>query len=460
MSGYDLVIRGGSVANAAGHGPTGALDVGIADGSIVAGGEGIEPAGAPVIDATGDHVLPGLIDPHVHVCGHFGQWIGNRMLARAGVTSALDMAGDPTDLLAALPGHGCGLTVGVVVPIVPGMTVPDRDPSEAVLTELLERSLEQGALGLKALGGHYPITPAALDRVIDLCERYGAYCAVHAGTTETGSDVSGLEELVAISAGRRLQVAHVNSYCRGQIDDPVVEAGRAVTALRGAPALQAESYLAIVNGAHAKCVDGVVESNVVKTCLRLGGYGPERAEMERAVADGWAQIHATDEDGVRLVGPEEGLAAFRAHDSDVGVSFAVNPPAAALGVALSRHADRSFVVGGIGSDGGSFPRNTTLKQGLALVGAGSLSLAELVEKQSRYPAQMLGLVDKGRVDVDFDADLVVATRDGEARVVVAGGRVVVEDGRVVDGTGGALLCGERGTGAAGAAGVTATVSHR
>ena len=59
---FDLVVRGGDVVTAAG---VKRADVGVTDGVIAA----VEPelTGArDEIDATGLHVLPGGLDPHVH----------------------------------------------------------------------------------------------------------------------------------------------------------------------------------------------------------------------------------------------------------------------------------------------------------------------------------------------------------------------------------------------------------
>jgi hypothetical protein len=455
VSEFDLLIRGGRVANAPG-GAQGVLDVGIADGRIAA----IEPElaphrGAKVIDASGALVLPGLVDAHVHLSGRFGRPIGLRMLLRAGVTTALDLAGDPMSLAAGLRDLGCGVTAGVVVPVVPGDTVADVDPGEDELEALLERSLQAGALGLKVLGGHYPITPAAVARVIALCEQHGAYCAVHAGSTETGSDITGLEELIELAQGQPVQVAHVNSYCRGQVEDPVNEAARAVRALSHAgPNVRSESYMAVNNGADATCRDGRPASDVVKMCLRLGGYEPTEAGMRAAIAEGWARIHDDTEEGVVLVDPERGARRFADRDSHVGVSFPVNAPSAALAVALARDGD-GFVVDAFASDGGSFPRNTVLEQALALTEAGVLSLPELVNKACATPARWLGLPKKGRLEPGADADVVVVEHR-KARVVLAGGRVALgEDGRVTA-LPGRMLCTNAGTAALAQTGVEHT----
>ena len=62
--------------------------------------------------------------------------------------------------------------------------------------------------------------------------------------------------------------------------------------------------------------------------------------------------------------------------TNVGVSFPVNPPGAAIGIALAKH-DGQFVVTALSTDGGAIPRNLTLKQGLALVDFGALSMTTL-----------------------------------------------------------------------------------
>jgi dihydroorotase len=62
MAGYDLILKGGTVVN---HDGAGVRDVAIAGGRIAAIGE-VGAAAAEVIDCRGLHVLPGVIDSHVH----------------------------------------------------------------------------------------------------------------------------------------------------------------------------------------------------------------------------------------------------------------------------------------------------------------------------------------------------------------------------------------------------------
>src|SRR5262249_55209144 len=147
---------------------------------------------------------------------------------------------------------GVGITVGFVYPLVPGDSVSGLDPKKEEIQRACDTSLDQGALGIKLLGGHYPLTPEATALAIKTAADVRCWCAVHCGTSQRGGDIPGLEELLALANGLPVHVAHVNSYCRGQhTGDPLQEASRAVAALARAPRARSESYLATINGANA-----------------------------------------------------------------------------------------------------------------------------------------------------------------------------------------------------------------
>lgn len=435
---HDLLLRGGWVIDPA-NDVDGRFDVAI-DGHRVAG-VAPTPAGLPArrtVDVRGRWVLPGLVDVHVHLSEPFGGPQGFRMLAAAGVTCALDLAGFADSLVEGVRGHGTGLTIGFVHPIIPGRTVTDVDPDGGELSRLMDEVAERGALGVKVLGGHFPCTPAATARALRLAHERRLWCAVHAGTTEAGSDVEGLEELVDLAGDLPLHVAHVNSYCRGQREEPLSECVRALRALSRAPRARSDSYLSPWNAAPATVEDGAPTSRVVRTCLRMNGYGETERGLRAAIRDGVARVHRAAEGVTRLLGSEDGLAHFERRGSAVGVSFAVNPPESAISLAIARE-DGDFQVTALATDGGAFPRNTTLEQGLALVRFGAISLTEFVAKASVAPAQMLGLPAKGHLGEGADADaIVVDPATSRAQWVVARGRVVVEDGVVV-GQGGRML---------------------
>jgi allantoinase len=151
-----LVIRGGTVLT-----PTGVVpaDVAITDGVISAIGPNLDSA-PQEIDATGQHVLPGGIDSHVHFNepGHI-DWEtianGSAALAAGGYTAFVDMPlnslpitvdGDAFDLKVAAASASSTLDFGLWGGLVPGNL--DR----------LEELHTRGVLGFKAF-----MCPSGLD---------------------------------------------------------------------------------------------------------------------------------------------------------------------------------------------------------------------------------------------------------------------------------------------------------
>ena len=93
---FDTVITGGNVITPGGS-FTG--DVGIVGEKIAALGAGLDTSGAKVIAADGHHVIPGVLDVHVHLelpfCGTVSAddyRTGTRAGARGGVTTVIDFA--------------------------------------------------------------------------------------------------------------------------------------------------------------------------------------------------------------------------------------------------------------------------------------------------------------------------------------------------------------------------------
>jgi dihydropyrimidinase len=93
---FDRVVKGGNVVTPGGS-FTG--DVGIVGEKIAALGAPLDAAGADVIDATGHHVIPGVLDVHVHLelpfCGTVSSddyRSGTRAGARGGITTVIDFA--------------------------------------------------------------------------------------------------------------------------------------------------------------------------------------------------------------------------------------------------------------------------------------------------------------------------------------------------------------------------------
>lgn len=90
---YDLIVRGGEVANHAGRG---LADVGVIDGKIAFIGDLSQASASEVFDATGLTVLPGVIDTQVHFREPGLEWkedleTGSRAAALGGVVAVFEM---------------------------------------------------------------------------------------------------------------------------------------------------------------------------------------------------------------------------------------------------------------------------------------------------------------------------------------------------------------------------------
>jgi allantoinase len=90
---FDVLIRGATVVGA---GEQRRLDVGVADGLIASLGPELMGPATQEIDAAGLHLLPGVVDAHVHLnepgrTDWEGFETGTRALAAGGATAAIDM---------------------------------------------------------------------------------------------------------------------------------------------------------------------------------------------------------------------------------------------------------------------------------------------------------------------------------------------------------------------------------
>ena len=90
---YDLIVRGGEVANHAGRG---LADVGVRNGKIAVIGDLSQASAGEVVDATGLTVLPGVIDTQVHFREPGLEWkedleTGSRAAALGGVVAVFEM---------------------------------------------------------------------------------------------------------------------------------------------------------------------------------------------------------------------------------------------------------------------------------------------------------------------------------------------------------------------------------
>ena len=185
MADSELVVRGGTVV-----GPNGARreDVAVVDGRIAATGADLGMTGAAEFDATGMHVFPGGVDPHVHFNepGH-ADWegiaSGSEALAVGGCTTYVDMPlnslpvttdTDAFDRKRAAAEAASHVDFGLWAGLVPGNA------------DAIEGLWRRGALGFKAFlcDSGLPQFPPADDLTLlegmRRCAALGAIVLVHA----------------------------------------------------------------------------------------------------------------------------------------------------------------------------------------------------------------------------------------------------------------------------------------
>lgn len=392
---FDLLLKNAQVVDPL-NGINDVCDVAVENGLIAAVEPDLGSSAREVINFTGLVLQPGIIDSHVHLGTMWGSPFGPKMLAMNGVTTCLDMAGPLDDILDNVPQYGAGINMAILQFASPPFTFKSTTPSKHEMETLIDVSLEQGALGVKLLGGHYPLTPAVSSELIKTALERRAYVAWHAGTTEHGSNIEGMIEAVEMAGGYPLHLAHINAYCRGAIRNEMEETGIAIDLLKKNPNIFCESYISPKNGTRLTCgPDGKIQSKVTGNCLRHFGFSEDRDGVRAALLAKKAFV-VYDAGGYSdLVTGQEALKLWENADSDVGGSFNINPPLPRIALAQAKRDDGSFVVDAISTDGGCIPRNVILSQGLSLVKLDVLSLPEFVQKTSLNPARMLRLKTKG-----------------------------------------------------------------
>ncbi len=440
---YDSVFTGGLVVN-----PTGLpakLDIGIKDGQVVSVAQNIDTTYAKAeYDVDGKIVIPGVIDLHVHTSKRHAGYNAHRMMAKAGVVTAFDVGGPLNEFYEYCMSDGAGLNMACLQQVKPGLTVKGQAPTAEEITQLLEKSIEEGALGLKILGGHYPMTPESTRRIIEIANQQKAYIAFHGGSTKSGSNLEGLLEAIELSEGLRCHIPHINSYCWGQVSDPLDEILQALDSLKKNRNVFSESYLAVINGTSARCVNGIPESLVTQKCLEDAGYEATQDGLRQAVLDGYARIaKSRGGENINVVG-EEGVEWWENAGTVTSVNFPKNPAVARLLSAITKDEKGEFVVDALATDGGAHPRNVAVERGMALVKMEAWTLTEFVRKVSYVPSRVLGLTNKGHISPGSDADITVIDPSlGEAIMSMGSGRLILANGVVV-GSGTTIITTELG----------------
>lgn len=185
MSEFDLVVAGGTVATAS---DTFKADIGIRDGHIVQIGDSL-PADGAVIDATGRFVLPGGIDSHVHISQPSGPGIVMADDFESATRSAL-FGGNTTLMPFCLQEKGTPLrqTLDAYHKLADGACYTDvsfhlilNEITEAVLGQDMPALVADGYTSLKVFMT-YPdlrLSDAEILKTLDMARRTGATVMVH-----------------------------------------------------------------------------------------------------------------------------------------------------------------------------------------------------------------------------------------------------------------------------------------
>jgi hypothetical protein len=341
--------------------------------------------------------------------------------------------------------HGSGISVAVLNRLDPGRTISGPNASRKELSEYLERSLTAGALGLKLVGGHLPLSPETTIDAIEICNQAVSYVAFHCGSTKNGSDLNGFLDALSFAGQNRLHICHINAYCRGLTHgSPVEETHIALEELKQNPNVISESHMALYNSCWSKLENDVPRSHVTRRCLQMGGFEASREGILAAARTGYLRVHKITEMGVEMADPSEGPACLEASNFDTIVSFPVNRRSTAFLTATEKDEQNRFIVTALSSDGGGIPRNFLLSHGLSLVRFDAITLSEFVHKSSFAPSRMLGLKNKGHLGLGANGDVVVVDpHSHQALATIANGHVIMADG-IVLGSGGTIITSRHG----------------
>jgi dihydroorotase len=373
----DLLVRGGTCVLPAGKARA---DVGVIDGRVAEVGDLAGVAAAAELDATGLHVLPGVIDAHVH-------------LREPGFAHKEDIA---TGTAAALLG---GVTAVFDMP----NTRPATTSAEA-LADKLARARGRAHCDVAFFVGASGDNTADLARLEALPGCAGVKLFMG---SSTGSLLVSDDEAVAavLRSGRRRVAVHAE-------DEERLRERRNAFALPGHP----ES--------HPTWRDAEAAALAVARLLAIA----------RRVARPVHLLHASTAEELDLAGAARDVATVEVTPQHLtleapscyerlGTLAQMNPP-----IREARHraalwrAIRAGLVDSIGSDHAPHTREekarpypespsgipgvqTSLPLMLDHVSRGELTLEHLVELTCSGPARVFSVAGKGRIEPGFDADL-------------------------------------------------------
>jgi dihydroorotase len=381
---FDLVFKGGTVVN---HDGAGAADIGVRDGRIAEIGSIGEGMAGETIDASGLHILPGVIDTQVHFrepgLEHKEDLAsGSRSAVLGGVTAVFEMPNTrpPTTSAEALAAKVRAATgrMHCDFAFYVGATRDNVD-------QLAELELQPGAAGVKVFLG-----------------------------SSTGDLLVDDEETLAriLATTKRRAAFHSEDEAR----------------LRERISLQREGD----SSSHSEWRDAEAALAATTRLLRLASAAGKRVHVLHVSTGEEMALLALHKDiaSVEVTPQHLTLATPDAYEI-LGTKAQMNPP-----LRDRYHRERLWwglergVVDVLGSDHAphtleekskSYPATPSGMPGVQTlvpvmldhVNAGRLSLARFVDLTSAGPQRIFGIAGKGRIAVGYDADLSIVDLKAE-----------------------------------------------
>ena len=375
---YDLILKGGTVVN---HDGEGARDIGIRTGKFAAIGDLSRASAGEVIDCRGLHLLPGVIDSHVH-------------FREPGLT------------------HKEDLESGSRSAVLGGVTAVFEMPNTNPMT------IDAAALADKVKRGHH---------------RMHCDFAFYVGATrENTKDLGALEMLPGV-AGVKVFMGSSTGSLLIEDDDGV----RAVLkAIRRRAAFHSEDEYRLKErvglrvdgdpGSHPIWRDAAAALTCTQRLIALARQTGKRVHV----------LHVTSRDEIAFLAQHKDVASAECTPHHLtmaapdcyaqhGTYAQINPP-----IRDAAHREGLWagiaqgIVDSLGSDHSPHTREeksqpypkahsgitgvqTLVPIMLVHVNAGRLSLLRFVDLTSTGPARLFGIAAKGRIAVGYDADLTV-----------------------------------------------------
>jgi dihydroorotase len=384
---YDLVLKGGTLVN---HDGEGARDVGIRGGLIAALGDLSRASAGEVIDCRGLHLLPGVIDSHVH-------------FREPGLTHKED-----------LESGSLGAVLGGVTAV---FEMPNTDPTTTAVEALADK-VRRAHHRMHCDFAFY--VGATRDNTKDLgeLERLPGACGVK---VFMGSSTGSL--LIEDDDGVRAVLNAIHRRAAFHSEDEYRLRGRMNLRVEGDPS------------SHPVWRDAQAALMCTQRLIALARETGKRVHV----------LHVTTKDEAAFLAAHKDVATAEATPAhltlaapecyqQLGTLAQLNPP---IRDAAHRegiwHGLAQGVIDSIGSDHSphtreekaqAYPKTHSGMTGVQTlvpimldhVNAGRLSLARFVDLTSAGPARIFGIARKGRIAAGYDADLTVVDLKRRQRI--------------------------------------------